>query len=141
MRGHAALVTPPPSFSGAIGALKYTYGWEGPYLVSNKDAGYVIGVGWGAAVAEGVGKREEFLGCTDDSVVLPGVKKCESSKFHGMRSLELRSGADLVLHVVDLAGYMQKQLAWGEEADGEGLTRIWTGPSLRVRLDQRDSQC
>lgn len=50
--------------------------WDDPYLATNKDAGYVVGIGWGTGVAKCGEKKEAFLGCTDDGVVLPGVKTC-----------------------------------------------------------------
>ncbi|KAL7411653.1 FAD dependent oxidoreductase [Mrakia frigida] len=102
VRGHASLITTPPSFSGASGSLDYTYGFEGPYLVTAGGAGLVMGVGWGTCVGEGLGTKDEFIGVVDDSVVLEPVKEY-------------------------LSGYLKKQLNWGDEAPGEGLTRIWTG--------------
>lgn len=49
-----------------------------------------MGVGWGVAVAEGIAKRSEMLGVTDDSVVLPGVEKCTFSA-HSMSTIFLHS--------------------------------------------------
>ena len=73
-----------------------------------------------------MGKKEEFIGAVDDSVVLEPVKECEFS-FARARS-DQKIYTDYI-HLTDLAGYLQKQLQWGEEATGEGSTRAWTGES------------
>lgn len=92
VRGHASTITTPGAFSGP-GTLDYTYGMEGPYLVTAGSTGLVMGVGWGTCVAEGLGKKEEFHGVVDDSVVLEPVKECEFETRDGLLCTSLLPSA------------------------------------------------
>lgn len=77
-QGQAALVTPPPSFSGS-NYLAHTYTLEkGPYLMFTPSAGIVLGLPYVVAFAEGIGEKRDVWEVTDDSYVKPELKKCET---------------------------------------------------------------
>ncbi|EIM92347.1 FAD dependent oxidoreductase [Stereum hirsutum FP-91666 SS1] len=104
-RGHASLITVPTSFSGTK-HISNSLMFSGPYLMFTPSSGWVLGVGWGGLVNEGIVKKEEvgnFLGAVDDSVVLEPIRDY-------------------------LKDYCKDTFqGWGEEAEGEGLSRVWTG--------------
>jgi hypothetical protein len=83
VRGHCALITPPPAYAGAR-ALAFTGRVaDGAYWISSgpaRETGLVLGVGWAAAVKESQGTfvKEDFVGVVDDGVVLPAVRRCKS---------------------------------------------------------------
>lgn len=70
-RANACVFTPPPSFSGKNG-LKHTYGWGKPYLVTTATGQMVFG---GGRPEDDTSSVDEYIGCTDDSKVAPGVHK------------------------------------------------------------------
>lgn len=91
------------------------------------SSGWVLGVGWGGLVNEGIVKKEEvgnFLGAVDDSVVLEPIRDCEPVFLACfMRMLTFGSYS-----YIDLKDYCKDTFqGWGEEAEGEGLSRVWTG--------------
>jgi hypothetical protein len=79
VRGHCALITPPVNYAGP-NAFRRTYGSASCYQVTTPAAGNVIGIGWVLAEKFGIGQKKEFVGVTDDSVVLPKMKECASAR-------------------------------------------------------------
>lgn len=96
----------------------------------DQGGGLVVGVGWAAGAREGGHPVSSFVGCSDDSVVLPGVKDCEA--------LAIWQEEEPADHgrSTDLGRFCKESFEnWGEEAEGEGLTRCWTG------VKQSSSSC
>lgn len=121
-QGQAALVTPPPSFSGS-NYLAHTYTLEkGPYLMFTPSAGIVLGLPYVVAFADGIGEKRDVWEVTDDSYVKPELKKCEDTRRGATRS-ELTDRVSSGLYE-----YCGKTFDdWGDEAPGEGGTRVWSG--------------
>jgi glycine/D-amino acid oxidase-like deaminating enzyme len=120
-QGQAALVTPPPSFSGS-NYLAHTYTLEkGPYLMFTPSAGIVLGLPYVVAFAEGIGEKRDVWEVTDDSYVKPELKKCENTSARNDEAGADGSGSGLY-------EYCGKAFDdWGDEAPGEGGTRVWSG--------------
>jgi glycine/D-amino acid oxidase-like deaminating enzyme len=103
VHSHSGLVTSPAAYAGPR-ALKTTFAVEaGPYLIQTPDSGVVLGPYPKALFGNRIIKPDQVYGIDDDSFVRPEVKRW-------------------------LADYCRDSyLGWGKEADGEGLTKCWTG--------------
>ncbi|KAL7415205.1 FAD dependent oxidoreductase-domain-containing protein [Mrakia frigida] len=104
-----ALITPPPSYSGAQ-SLKHTYNMTGGYYLvqSRLSGGIILGGGWDDLVRDGRAKDEERETVNDSQVGEEWTKL--------------------------LADYCKTNFVnWGEEGYGEGLTRVWTGILTSVK--------
>ncbi|GMK53416.1 hypothetical protein CspeluHIS016_0100020 [Cutaneotrichosporon spelunceum] len=103
VQSHSALVTSPATYAGPR-ALQTTFGVEaGPYLIQTPDSGVVLGPYPSALFGRRLLKPEQVYGIDDDSFVQPAAKQW-------------------------LADYCRDSfVGWGQETDGEGLTKCWTG--------------
>ncbi|KAK8850329.1 hypothetical protein IAR55_004246 [Kwoniella newhampshirensis] len=103
IRGQCALITPPPTYSGAQ-SFTNTYNMiDEHYLVQTPMGGIILGGGLHAMIREGKCKLEDSLGQIDDSGVDPAQTE-------------------------HLGSFMKDNfIEWGPEGYGEGLTRTWTG--------------
>ncbi|WRT70480.1 uncharacterized protein IL334_007478 [Kwoniella shivajii] len=104
-RSHCALITPPPTYSGAQ-ALKNTYNMsDDHYLVQTPMGGIVIGGGLPGLVRDDKFKAEDSFGQIDDSEA--GIDPAYKEHYNN---------------------YLKDNfIGWGPEGYGEGLTRIWVG--------------
>lgn len=86
-RGQCALITPPPTYSGAQ-ALKHTYNMKDEaYLVTTPMGGIVLGGGLSALIRGGKCKPEDSFGQIDDSgeSVDPNITECKLTCFLAAR--------------------------------------------------------
>ncbi|BEI92386.1 uncharacterized protein CcaverHIS019_0500140 [Cutaneotrichosporon cavernicola] len=103
VHSHSSLITSPASYAGPR-ALQTTFGLEaGSYVIQTPDSGLVVGPYPKALFGSRILKPDQVYGIDDDSFVRPEVKHW------------------LANHCRDTF------VGWGKEADGEGLTKCWTG--------------
>lgn len=88
---------------------------SGPYLIHTPDSGVVLGPYPKALFGSGIVKPKQVYGIDDDSFVRPEVRNW-------------------------LTNYCRDSyLGWGEEAEGEGLTKCWTGKCFLLRPQVTDT--
>lgn len=127
-QAQCAVITPPPTFSGSVGALKHTYNMpHEAYLIQTPSGEIVLGGGFQQLVDEGKMKLRDCVGIEDDSFVHPLITDCAYP-------LKLRCRSETDSGESGLARYCRtKYDGWGPEGLGEGLTRVWTGILTSVK--------
>ncbi|WRT63934.1 uncharacterized protein IL334_000861 [Kwoniella shivajii] len=101
IRIQMGVFTPPPEFSGTK-SPQTSYGFPTGYCATS-TSGIVVGISVGDYIGANIGKSEDYICNSDDTVLLP-----ECTKY--------------------LEGFMTRTFdGWNENAIGEGLMRTWTG--------------